>query len=281
MGLAPTERRVSTGCSVRSVASQRVQGTDAPIEEVPGSVGRLLYEPPCWFMESEFGNGQIVSTFASPPMRALPAVRLAVFLLALTFLRPACAEQVVFSEIMYNPPANKPEFVEVWNITRTPLDMGKWHFTDGISFEFPDFNASSPQAVFLRAGERILLSAADEATTRAAYPKIPASVRVFGPWGGALASEGERLTLSDRNNVPVCTVEFREQSPWPKAADGTGHSLILRNENRMIDDFRVWGASFRNGGSPGLPDTGLPPPAPVRLSEVSFSAEGKVEWVEL
>src|SRR5690606_30996787 len=99
-------------------------------------------------------------------------------------------------------------------ITRTPLDMGKWHFTDGITYVFPDFTAESPQAVFLRPGERILVSAANEADTRAAYPQIPPSVRIFGPFSGSLASEGERLTLSDRNAVPVCTVEYREQSPW-------------------------------------------------------------------
>ena len=47
----------------------------------------------------------------------------------------ARAEQVVFSEIMYQPPAGKPEFVEVWNITNTPLDMARWRFSDGVGFE--------------------------------------------------------------------------------------------------------------------------------------------------
>ncbi|MHA3775157.1 DUF7453 family protein [Verrucomicrobiota bacterium sgz303538] len=214
-------------------------------------------------------------------MNFKPVIRLGLFAFALLCLRPAHAEQVVFSEIMYNPPAGKPEFIEIWNISRTPLDMGKWRFTDGITYEYPDFAATSPQAVFLKAGERILVSSATESATRAAYPTIPANVRIFGPFTGALANEGERVTLSDRNGVPICTVSYRDQSPWPKAADGAGHSLILRNENRMIDNFRVWSASFQTGGSPGLPDTGAPPSPPVRLSEVHFSANSAVEWIEL
>lgn len=214
-------------------------------------------------------------------MNFKPVIRLGLFAFALLCLRLAHAEQVVFSEIMYNPPAGKPEFIEIWNISRTPLDMGKWRFTDGITYEYPDFAATSPQAVFLKAGERILVSSATETATRAAYPTIPANVRIFGPFTGALANEGERVTLSDRNGVPICTVSYRDQSPWPKAADGAGHSLILRNENRMIDDFRVWSASFQSGGSPGLPDTGLPLSPPVRLSEVHFGANSAIEWIEL
>ena len=76
------------------------------------------------------------------------------------FLQPARAEQVVFSEIMYQPPAAKPEFIEVWNITNTPLDTAGWRFSDGIEFTFPNFNAASAQAHFLKPMERIIVSAA-------------------------------------------------------------------------------------------------------------------------
>ena len=120
----------------------------------------------------------------------------------------AHAEQVVFSEIMYNPPAGKPEFIEIWNITNTPLDMAKWRLSEGVAFTFPDFNSASSQAHFLKPMERIVVSAASAATTRTAYPTIPANVRVFGPWDGALDNGGERVTLQDKNNVIVCTVNY-------------------------------------------------------------------------
>ena len=161
------------------------------------------------------------------------------------------SEQVVFSEINYNPAGTKPEFVEVWNITSTPLDTAKWSFADGVAFTLPDFAAGSPQAHFLKPQERIVISAASEATTRAAYPAIPAGVRVLGPWVGGLNNDGERVTLSDKNGVAVCTVDYGGGGRWPAAADGTGHTLVLRNPNQGADDFRNWRASQFAGGTPG------------------------------
>ena len=89
----------------------------------------------------------------------------------------------------------------------------------------------------MQPNERVIFSSADPAATRAAYPNIPPSVRVFGPWTGALNSDGERVTLSDKNGVPVCSMEFNDGGSWPAAADGTGHSLVLINENDDVDDF--------------------------------------------
>ena len=165
-------------------------------------------------------------------------------------LASARAEQVVFTEIMYNPAGARPEFIEIRNTTMTPMDIAKWRFTDGISFEFPDFAAGSAQAHILKALERIVVSSADPETTRAAYG-IPASVRVLGPWTGLLDNAGETVTLADKNGVTICTVSYKDGGRWPKAADGAGHSLVLRDENRAIDDFRVWRASVYAGGTPG------------------------------
>ncbi len=165
-------------------------------------------------------------------------------------LAPLRAEQVIFSEIMYHPPGVKPEYVEVWNITNTPLDFAKWQFTDGVSFTFPDFNAGNAQDAFLRPMERIVVSSADPTTTRAAYGISPA-VRVYGPWTGSLDNAGERVTLSDKNGVGVCSVKYSNGGRWPKAADGAGHSLVLRNENNPIDSFHNWRQSLAINGTPG------------------------------
>lgn len=174
----------------------------------------------------------------------------------------ARAEQVVFSEIMYHPVPGKPEYIEVQNITNTPLDIADWKFTDGVDYTFPPYAAGAPQAHFLQAMERVVLSSADAATTRAAYPGIPASVRIFGPWIGALANEGERITLEDKNGVPICTVEYGDGGRWPKAADGAGHSIVLRNENTAIDDSRNWRQSKFAHGTPGSSEFATVEPYP-------------------
>jgi len=100
------------------------------------------------------------------------------------------------------------------------------------------------------------VSAADPATTRAAYPGIPPFVRVFGPWSGATAlnNSGERIFLEDAAGARLCELSYGDGGKWPVAADGTGHSIIVGNANRKIDDWRNWHLSPRNGGSPGNPE---------------------------
>ena len=131
--------------------------------------------------------------------------------------------------------------------------------------------------------ERIVVSAASDAATRAAYPAIPAGVRIFGPWDAltSLDNGGERLTLKDANGVVVCSVNYGDEGRWPIAPDGTGHSLVLVDENRAIDDWRVWRASTNNGGSPGLADP-APPATGLALNEIHFrNADGHVDWIEV
>lgn len=162
----------------------------------------------------------------------------------------ALSEQVVISEIMYHPRGNQPEYIEVYNQTTTPLDIASWKLTDAVSYQFPDFDPAHPERSFLKPLERIVLAGADQAATRSAYG-IPANVRVFGPWQGNLGDAGERITLRDKNGLTVCTVEYNDRGKWPAAADGAGHSLVLKSANRSIDDWRNWTVSRRPGGSPG------------------------------
>ncbi len=160
------------------------------------------------------------------------------------------AEQVVFSEIMYHPPEGLPEYIEVYNHTATPFDIADWQLCDGVDYVFPAFSADAVGRTFLQPFERILLSPVDEATLRAAYG-IPSAIRVYGPWTGNLKNGGERVSLKDKNGVMVCTVEYNDRGRWSPAADGTGHTLVLKNPDRKIDDWRNWRASARLDGTPG------------------------------
>jgi len=162
-------------------------------------------------------------------------------LLTLATVCAVKAEQVIISEIMYNPTGTKPEYIEVKNVTYTPRDIAKWKFTQGITFEFPEF--SSGTAHLLSALEPIIISSSDPATTRAAYPHIPSTQRVFGPWVGTLSNSGERITLNDKNGVSQTTVNYGSTGRWPAAPDGVGHSLVILNENCDADDFHNWKAS--------------------------------------
>ena len=106
------------------------------------------------------------------PIRALGiSAFLAIFLSVIT----ASAQSVIVSEIMYNPSGDAPEYIEIQNTTSTAYDIALWEITGGINFTFPDFDASDPQAHFLKNKERILVSSVAPDALRAAYD-IPANV---------------------------------------------------------------------------------------------------------
>ena len=59
------------------------------------------------------------------------------------------AEQIVFSEIHYNPKDGKPEYIEICNLTATPFDIANWKLSDGVVYEFPEFNARHAEDTYL------------------------------------------------------------------------------------------------------------------------------------
>lgn len=199
-------------------------------------------------------------------LRRIPWV---VALLAWVLTCPSRGEQVVFSEILYYPRGEQPEYLEIYNNTATPFDIAGWRLTEGVAYEFPLFNPANPGVSFLKPFERIVLSGAEEGMVRAAYD-IPASVRVFGPWSGSLSNDRERITLADKNGVIVCTVDYNDGGLWSLAADGAGHSLLLKSPNRSVNDGRNWTGSPRPGGTPGTAPV-LAAETPVASPEVDLS----------
>ena len=162
----------------------------------------------------------------------------------------ATAEQVVISEIMYHPKEGGHEFVEIENLTSSPFDIARWKLSGGVNFEFPEFSSAQPRNTFLKAFEKIVICDTDPGTFRASYG-LPSAVRVFGPWSGNLDNGGERVNLKDKNNITRATVRYDNKGEWPVAADGGGHSLVLHDNNRAIDDYRLWRASPGLNGTPG------------------------------
>ena len=180
------------------------------------------------------------------------------FLVPLFFLTaPLQAGQVIFTEVMYNPPAGKPEYIEITNLTSNRADTASWTLSDGVAWAFPAFAPASPNAHFLNEYGRFILSSADEATTRAAWPAIPPTVRIMGPWTGALNNAGDTIVLKDAAGAVQSTLTYGDGGDWPLAADGAGHSLQIINQNGNVDDWRNWRASRYAGGTPGVAEPAL------------------------
>src|SRR4030095_7408365 len=178
---------------------------------------------------------------------------------------PTAAEQIVVSEIMYHPARGQPAWIEVYNNRVTPFDIANWKLSAGaMQYEFPTFSPNNPQLTFLKPFERIVLSSTNVETLRTVW-KIPPSVRIYGPWTGRLKNSGDRIPLQDKNGVVVCAVTYNDRGKWPPAADGAGHSLVLKDPNKSVGDWRNWTASTLPGGTPGMEptsDAGTPVPNP-------------------
>ncbi len=127
---------------------------------------------------------------------------------------------IVINEIMVNAPDSLPEqWIELVNKGAQPVDLSGWHFTDGISYTFPDGTAP------LQPGEYALV-VWDVPAFEALHPGLP---RVFGPFSQNLSGSGERLRLRDANDNLADEVRYATDSPWPLFASGTGSSLELKN----------------------------------------------------
>ena len=180
------------------------------------------------------------------------------------------AEQVVINEVMYNPKMGEPEWIELANITATPFDIANWKLRGNVELDFPQFDKVNASDSFLKHWQKIILTNISAEEFRVLYG-VPSSVMVLGPWDGNLPNEGGRITLKDRNGVQVCTLGYNDSGRWPVAADGTGHSLVLKDQNQPVDDWRNWTFSKRAGGTPGG-DPVAGAETPVDSPEVDLSS---------
>ena len=82
---------------------------------------------------------------------------------------------------------------------------------------------------------------------------------VMGPYTGSL-KKSETLQLFDEQGAVLLTVPYSNVYPWPVAAQGTGHSIVLANPTYGEGDSRAWDISDSVGGSPGQMDGFTPSP---------------------
>ncbi|MEI6342636.1 MAG: lamin tail domain-containing protein [Verrucomicrobiota bacterium] len=154
---------------------------------------------------------------------------------------------LIFSEIQYAPgrtagDQEAPEFIEIANHGDVVVDMTGWTLDGAVGFRFPD-------GFLLQAGARVVVTSQPGALAQGA-----GLAPVLGPWTGALDNAGDSLRLRDAIGAVKLKVQYSPLAPWPVAADGSGHSLVLASPSRGQEDPMAWIASRVRGGSPGRPE---------------------------
>jgi hypothetical protein len=154
---------------------------------------------------------------------------------------------LVISEIMYHPRdaffsgTNKYEleFVELFNSNPYFEDVSGYRLSGDIDYVFP------PGTV-IKGGAFLVVA------------RVPAHVESFynvqsvlGPFTNNLPNNGGRIRLRNNNDFVLLEVNYESGSPWPIAADGAGHSLVLARPSYGEGHRAAWAASDSIGGSPG------------------------------
>lgn len=154
---------------------------------------------------------------------------------------------LVITEIMYHPTNRSDgrnlEYLELYNSQEWSEDISGFRLTGEADYIFPSNT--------IMAARSFLVVAAVPADVQAVYG---GAIRILGPFTNALANESGTVRLRNRLGAVLLEAEYDDEPPYPAAADGGGHSLVLARPSFGERDPRAWAASDRIGGSPGLND---------------------------
>ncbi len=164
---------------------------------------------------------------------------------------------LVISEILYHPAPRADgrnlEFVEIFNSNPFPEDLGGFRLSGDVDYVFPP-------GTRIAAGGHVVVAAAP-----ADVEAVHGLTGVFGPFAnpGGLPNGAGTIRLRNRLDAVLLEVDYRDSDPWPPAADGAGHSLVVCRPSYGEGDPRAWAPSAFIGGSPGATDPRALEPDPT------------------
>lgn len=188
------------------------------------------------------------------------------------------------TELMYNPlPQNaldgdEFEFIELQNTGSDTLDLSGVSFTSGIAFDF----AGGPVTTLSPGG--FVLVVKNRSAFESRYGQALSGL-IAGEYDGKLANTGENVTLADYWSGTIAEFEYGDDSGWPVAADGGGHSLVPLDSalpaepQGSLNYPGNWRASTYLHGSPGQDDPAAS--QELVLNEFLANGDGEGDWIEM
>ncbi len=167
---------------------------------------------------------------------------------------------VVINELHVNPDVKTElvEYVELHNPGTASVDLSGWRLDGGVFYTF------AAGKVLPAGGYVIVAENPTHIRTKWGAGRFPlSSGLLFGPYGGKLGSDGDRVVLYDAAGQVVDEVEYQLGFPWPTVGDpvpetstGTGYSMQLTNP--LFDNNL--GGSWRSA-----------PPTPAAVNSLVFA----------
>ncbi len=106
---------------------------------------------------------------------------------------------------------------------------------------------------------------------------------VLGPFTNNLPNNNGTVRLISQGGGVLLECDYDSVAPWPVAADGAGHSLVLTRPSYGENNPQAWSASDSIGGSPGrLDPVTLDPLRNVVINEfLAHTDDPEVDYIEL
>ena len=162
------------------------------------------------------------------------------------------ASQVVINEIHSDPPDSKlkfVEFVELYNPLNTPVNVGGWSLTGGVTYSIPG------GTIIPACGHLVIAESPAQLQTYLAYSGA------LGPWSGSLRNEGDEIVLRDPSLAVVDRVTYELSFPWPTVGDDPGDSMQRINEGLDSNLGASWRSALPTPGARNSVTAGIAPPA--------------------
>jgi len=154
-------------------------------------------------------------------------------------------QNVVITELHYNPAGDDAEFIELYNNSNESIDLSGWTIDGiGLTMEFGTVILPNEYVVFTDNMPQF-------------KTQYPGDVFVGGQYSGGLSGGGEAITLINVDGVTIDSVEYDDTAPWPTAPDGSGNTLSLIDVNSDNSLASSWTASSQVNGTPGLDNSAI------------------------
>lgn len=181
---------------------------------------------------------------------------------------------VLINEIMYNPLAGEPEWIEIVNCSSEPVNLKGWKISDLLPLPIPVLISS--QDVILNPGSYAVITT-DTASFMFYPPENFLQVKF-----GSLGNTSEGILINDFRGAIIDSILY--SSKWGGAK---GFSIERRAFNKSGSDSTNWMTSInRFGATPGFRNSVTEIPELARdalvINEIMFDpAEGNCEFIEL
>jgi len=125
------------------------------------------------------------------------------------------AGKVLINEIMFNPLGGRidEEWIELYNVSTSVVNLAGWRFTRGLAFTFPDVAIAA-------GGYLVVVPQGGMAAFEAKYLSLVTNVT--GGWTGRLANSDETIELTTALGEVVNSVHYASAGDWAQRERGRG-----------------------------------------------------------